>query len=340
VFDVTVVSTQRNSQVSSLRVSSNTNCAAAEYRGRFAPSPTGPLHFGSLAAAIGSFLQARANRGKWLLRVEDIDPPREVAGAVSDILRTLERLGLHWDGPVLYQSTRTDAYHAALEQLHRVGAVYACGCSRREIVDSSVGGIDGPIYPGTCRRGLAPGREERALRVRTDGARVAFEDRWQGRFESALERDVGDFVVRRADGLFAYQLAVVVDDAAQSVTEVVRGADLLLSTPRQLHLQQLLGVPTPAYAHLPAVVNAAGEKLSKQTGARPIGDEPVVPLLRSALRFLGQRVPAEIGPTDVDDLWRFAIADWNPDSVPRVRSARSVYATVARGVDLSRTDRR
>lgn len=293
----------------------------AGYRGRFAPSPTGPLHFGSLVAAVGSFLQARASGGKWLVRVEDIDPPREVPGAADDILRTLERLGLHYDESVVYQSRRASAYRDAVEQLRRSGSVYPCGCSRREIADSSVRGIDGPVYPGTCRAGLAPGREGRALRVRTDGATVVFEDRWQGRFESALARDVGDFVVRRADGRFAYQLAVVVDDAMQGITEVVRGADLLLSTPRQLHLQRLLGAPTPAYAHLPAVVNAAGEKLSKQTGARPIGDEPAVPLLRRALRFLGQRVPPEIGPDDVDELWRFAIAAWEPNRVPTAQSA-------------------
>jgi glutamyl-Q tRNA(Asp) synthetase len=294
---------------------------AAGYRGRFAPSPTGPLHFGSLVAAVGSFLQARANGGKWLVRIEDIDPPRETPGAADDMLRTLERLGLHYDESVVYQSARAAAYRDAVEQLRRSGSIYPCGCSRREIADSSVRGIDGPVYPGTCRDGLTSGREGRALRVRTDGATVVFEDRWQGRFESVLARDVGDFIVRRADGFFAYQLAVVVDDAMQGITEVVRGADLLLSTPRQLHLQRLLGVPTPVYAHLPVAINAVGEKLSKQTGARSIADEPAVPLLCRALEFLGQRVPAEIGADDVDDLWRFAVAAWRPDQVPPVRSA-------------------
>lgn len=295
---------------------------AGRYRGRFAPSPTGPLHFGSLVAAVASLLQARVHRGKWLVRIEDIDPPREVDGAAGDILRTLDRFGLHWDEPVLYQSTRTDAYRSAIEQLRRTGAVYPCGCSRREVADSSLRGIDGPVYPGTCRAGLASGKAERALRVRTEGASaVVFADAWLGRFESALERDVGDFVVRRADGFPAYQLAVVVDDAAQGITEVVRGADLLLSTPRQLHLQRLLGVPTPGYAHVPAVVNTMGEKLSKQTGARPISDEAAVPLLLNALQFLGQPVPARIDVDDVDGLWRFAIASWNPERIPRLRSA-------------------
>ena len=299
----------------------DTSNMTTRYRGRFAPSPTGPLHFGSLAAAAASFLQARANGGEWLVRIEDIDPPREVPGAADEILRTLERLGLHWDGSVLYQSARREAYRAAVDQLHRAGSVYACGCSRREIADSSVRGIDGPVYPGTCRSGLAAGREERALRVRTDGATVAFEDRWQGRFESALDRDVGDFVVRRADGFFAYQLAVVVDDAAQGITEVVRGADLLLSTPRQLHLQRLLGLPELAYAHLPAAVNAKGEKLSKQSGAPAIGNELPVPLLRRVMSFLGHDMSAE-DFADVDGFWHLATSAWDPRRVPGVRSVQ------------------
>lgn len=291
------------------------------YRGRFAPSPTGPLHFGSLVAAVGSFLQARANGGKWLVRIEDIDPPREVAGAADDILRTIERFGLHWDEAVTYQSTRSDAYREAVDHLRRKGSVYPCGCSRREIADSNLRGIEGPIYPGTCRAGLATGKVERSLRVCTDRAAIAFPDRWQGRIESDLESEIGDFVVWRADGLAAYQLAVVVDDAAQGITEVVRGADLLLSTPRQLHLQRLLGFPAPVYAHLPTAVNAAGEKLSKQTGARSITEGQAVPLLIDALRFLGQYAPIPADADDVDELWRVAIAAWKSEKVPRVRSA-------------------
>ena len=292
-----------------------------KYRGRFAPSPTGPLHFGSLVAAAASFLQARANSGEWLVRMEDIDPPREVAGAASDILRTLERFGLHWDGPVLYQSTRGEAYREAVERLRREGALYPCGCSRREIADSSLRGVDGSIYAGTCRGGLAPGRRERAWRVRTDAATVSFEDRWQGRVTCDLERDIGDFVVWRADGLPAYQLAVVVDDAAQAITEVARGADLLLSTPRQLHLQRLLGLDAPRYAHLPAVINARGEKLSKQTGAAAVAETPALPLLRRVLRFLGQEAPPELEAGDTEAFWRFAISRWQPERVPRQRMA-------------------
>lgn len=254
------------------------------------------------------------------MRMEDIDPPREVAGAADDILRTLERFGLHWDGEVTYQSARLDLYNDAIERLRRDGALYACGCSRREIADSSLPGIEGPVYPGTCRAGLATGKEARAWRVRTQGAAVDIADRWQGTFSCDVEREIGDFVVRRADGFIAYQLAVVVDDAAQGITDVVRGADLLFSTPRQLHLQRLLGLPTPRYAHLPIAVNARGEKLSKQTGATAISNEATLPLLRRVLAFLGQAAPPELEHNDVESFWKFAIAHWNGEKVPRVRS--------------------
>jgi glutamyl-Q tRNA(Asp) synthetase len=290
------------------------------YRGRFAPSPTGPLHFGSLVAAVASFLQARASKGDWLVRIEDLDPPREASGAADDILHTLERLGLHWDGPIMRQSTRHRAYDEAIERLRASGSIYPCGCSRQEVADSSLRGIDGPIYPGTCRRGLPPGRTERALRVRTDDAPIVFDDRWQGWVSCALEREIGDFVVRRADGFIAYQLAVVVDDAAQGITEVVRGADLLLSTPRQLHLQQRLSLSTPRYAHLPIAIDAAGEKLSKQSGARSIAQDPAFAQLRRVLQFLGQRTPAESEASDLDSFWRLAVAQWRPERVPRMRS--------------------
>lgn len=292
------------------------------YRGRFAPSPTGPLHFGSLVAAVASFLDARSRDGEWLVRMEDLDPPREVAGAAADILRTLERFGLHWDGPVLQQSTRTAIYNDAIERLRHAGTIYGCACSRREIADSSLPGIEGPVYPGTCRAGFGDGRHERALRVRTDNVTIEFEDRWQGRCECVLARDIGDFVVRRADGLIAYQLAVVVDDADQGITDVVRGADLLFSTPRQLHLQHLLGVASPRYAHLPVAVNANGEKLSKQTDAVGISNEAVLPLLRRVLLFLGQDAPTALEQGGTDNFWRFAIAQWDGTRVPRVRSIR------------------
>jgi glutamyl-Q tRNA(Asp) synthetase len=285
---------------------------ATTYRGRFAPSPTGPLHAGSLVAACASYLEARSRGGEWLVRMEDLDPPREPPGAAVDILRTLEAFGFEWDGEVLYQSRQHEHYAAALHKLERAGAVYACACSRREIADSSTQGIEGPVYPGTCRAGLPAGRAPRALRVRTDDTTLVFEDAWQGRIARHLSRDYGDFVVKRADGFWAYQLAVVVDDADQGVTDVVRGADLLESTPRQIHLQRLLGIPTPRYAHCPVVTNARGEKLSKQTGADALDARQPVPVLIRALEHLGQRIPAELRDADLDALWGWAIAHWSP----------------------------
>jgi len=275
------------------------------YVGRFAPSPTGPLHFGSLVAALASWLDARAAEGRWLVRIEDLDPPRAVPGAADEILRTLDRLGLGWDGPVLYQSRRSASYEAALESLD----TYWCGCTRREIADSSIGrATDGAqIYPGTCRTGLAPGKTPRALRLRTGGEEIAFTDRVQGPQRQILEREIGDFVLLRADGQFAYQLAVVVDDAEQGVTDVVRGADLLDSTPRQIFLQRLLGYPMPRYLHVPAAVNEAGEKLSKQTGALPVDIKRKAEELARALTFLGQ--------PETDDPAQ-AVANWKPELIP------------------------
>ena len=294
--------------------------AAMKYRGRFAPSPTGPLHFGSLVAAAGSYLDARARRGDWLVRIEDLDPPRNVPGAADDILRTLEALGMHWDGAVLYQSTRNDAYDAALEQLRGKKLLYPCACSRREIADSAVAGIDGPVYPGTCRNGLQAGRAARSERVLTRGAMIEFSDAVQGSISQNVERLIGDFVVKRADGLYAYQLAVVVDDAAQGITDIVRGADLLDSTPRQIWLQQLLGVATPRYAHLPVAVNVMGEKLSKQTLAQAVDTSVPVTALNMALAFLGQEPVTDCAPLDTEAFWQRAIAGWDLNKVPRHRT--------------------
>ena len=281
------------------------------YVGRFAPSPTGPLHFGSLVAALASWLDARAARGRWLVRMEDLDSARCQPAAAGRILATLERLGLSWDGPVLYQSLRAQRYEAALEKLRH--AAYWCGCSRREIADSSLGqATDGAlIYPGTCRQGLPPGKRARALRLKVGATPVAFEDRVQGPQTQVLDRDVGDFVLYRADGQFAYQLAVVVDDAEQGVTDVVRGADLLDSTPRQILLQRLLGHPHPRYLHVPVVVTAGGEKLSKQTGASPVDEARPGQVIREALAFLGQAPTA-----DLDE----AIAGWDASRIPRRRA--------------------
>jgi glutamyl-Q tRNA(Asp) synthetase len=291
------------------------------YRGRFAPSPTGPLHFGSLVAAVGSFLEARTRGGEWLVRMEDLDPPRVVPGAADDILRALTACGMEWDGAIVRQSTRGDAYHAALNRLREQKRVYPCACSRREIADSAVTGTDGPVYPGTCRPGLAPGKPARAWRVDTRAAAVAFDDALQGRVAHDLARDFGDFVLLRADDVYAYQLAVVVDDAEQDITDVVRGADLLGSTPRQLYLQQLLGLPRPRYAHLPVAVNAAGEKLSKQTFAAPFDAANPLPALVAALAFLGQQPPPELARGTVEQIWDWAIGNWNLARVPRVSAA-------------------
>ncbi len=293
--------------------------AKPAYRGRFAPSPTGPLHFGSLVAAVGSYLDARTRGGEWLVRMEDVDTPRNVPGAADDILRTLDAFGFEWDGEVLYQSARFAAYAETLDALKAAGQVYGCACSRKEIADSATRpAIDGGLaYPGTCRNGLAAGRSARAWRLRVDATEIAFADRLQGRIAQVLERDVGDFVLLRADGLFAYQLAVVVDDAFQGVTDVVRGADLLASTPRQIWLQRCLGVPTPGYAHLPVAANAAGEKLSKQTRAEALNVVDAARELLAALRFLGQPAPVELVRANVAEVWSWAMAHWDFAAIPR-----------------------
>jgi len=298
--------------------------AHPRYRGRFAPSPTGPLHFGSLVAALGSYLDARARDGEWLVRMEDLDPPRAAPGAAADILRTLESLELHWDGAILRQSERGDAYQAALAELERMGATYPCACTRREIGDSALAGTDGSlVYPGTCRNGLLAGRTARATRLRVDDAVIEFDDAVQGRMRQPLAADVGDFVLRRADGLFAYQLAVVVDDAAQGITDVVRGADLLDSTPRQILLQRLLGAPTPRYLHLPVAINAAGEKLSKQTRAPPIDRARPGAALVAALEFLGQRPEPRLVDAPAAEILAVATARWDRALIPRVRALRA-----------------
>jgi glutamyl-Q tRNA(Asp) synthetase len=277
------------------------------YVGRFAPSPTGPLHFGSLVAALASWLDARAAGGRWRVRIEDLDVPRADPVATDSILRTLQQFRLTWDGPVEYQSRRTAAYEAALNRL--ASQTYWCACTRREIADSALGlAADGAqIYPGTCRAGLPAGKAPRGLRVRTTDEVIVFDDRVQGPQRQRLGAEVGDFVLARPGNRFTYQLAVVVDDAAQGVTDVVRGADLIESTARQIHLQRLLGYPTPRYLHVPAVVNSAGEKLSKQTGAKPVQGDA----LRRALALLGQR--------ETDDL-AAAVRDWTPAAIPRRRA--------------------
>lgn len=273
-----------------------------------------------MAAAIGSYLDAKHHQGKWLVRIEDLDSPRTVKGAADDILCTLEAYGLHWDEEITYQSRRAAAYESAFQKLKAAGAVYRCACSRREIADSALQRGDELVYPGTCRNGIPAGREGRAWRVRTDlpsplnrEGVIGFDDTLQGRVTQHLENEIGDFVVKRADAQFAYQLAVVVDDAAQGITDVVRGADLLYSTPRQVHLQRLLGLDTPAYMHLPVAVNAMGEKLSKQTLAAPVGKDNPVASLFKALEFLRQQPPQEMLRSSTEQLLAWAIANWRSE---------------------------
>ena len=288
---------------------------SSTYRGRFAPSPTGPLHFGSLVAAVASYLDARHCKGEWLVRIEDVDTPRTVAGAADDILATLAACGMQHDGEIAYQSKRSGAYEAALKKLRQGGLAYPCACSRREIADSALRGIEGPVYPGTCRNG-AGDKPARAWRVNTRGAIISFDDAVQGRIEQNLETAIGDFVLYRADHIYAYQLAVVIDDAEQGITDIVRGADLLDSTPRQIYLQQLLGLPTPRYLHVPVAINVEGEKLSKQTRAQPIDRQHPLPALVAALRFLGRQPPA---PESIPALWRWAVANWRRENIPQSR---------------------
>lgn len=292
--------------------------ADPSYCGRFAPSPTGPLHIGSLIAATGSYLEAVTHRGLWKVRMEDLDPPREVPGAADGILRTLDAHGFEWDDVVMYQSDRSAAYEAALIRLQQQDMLFPCACTRREIADSALRGVEGPIYDGTCRNGLPAGRAARAWRVRVNDVDTTFDDALQGHIRQNLARDIGDFVLKRADGFYAYQLAVVVDDAAQGITHVVRGADLLRSTPRQIYLQQLLQLPTPEYMHLPVAVNEAGEKLSKQTLAEPLDNSTPGSQLWTALAFLGQRPPRELRQASLPELWQWATEHWQIARIPAV----------------------
>lgn len=292
--------------------------------GRFAPSPTGPLHFGSLLAALSSYCQTKSQDGRWLVRMEDLDKPREMDGASNHILRTLEDFGFEWDGEVIYQSQRSGFYQDALEQLKTKSLIYHCNCSRKEIADSynqrtAQQGIDGLIYPGTCRHKTAV-NPPHASRVIVNGHSIAFTDAIQGSIQQNLEKDTGDFVLKRVDGLYAYQLAVVVDDLEQGITHILRGADLLDSTPRQIYLQQLLGYPTPQYAHIPVASNAAHEKLSKQTLAPAIDAAQASTLLTQALNFLGQTPPKDLSNYSSTDILQWAKQHWDITKVGRLRS--------------------
>ncbi|NGN98148.1 tRNA glutamyl-Q(34) synthetase GluQRS [Grimontia sp. S25] len=280
-----------------------------QYVGRFAPSPSGPLHFGSLVAALGSYLQAKAHQGKWLVRIEDIDPPREVAGAADAILKTLDAYGLHWDDGILYQHDRYDAYQAQIEHWLRNGETYFCQCTRRQIKDA------GGIYPGTCRHRTLDA-DGSAVRVCIDSPVTEFVDIKHGVIPLDAAMAAEDFIIKRRDGLYAYNLAVVMDDIHQGVTEVVRGADLIEPTGRQVSLYQKLGAPQVSYLHLPLALNADGNKLSKQNHAPAIDNTHPGPALEAALAFLGHPVPAELQGAPVAELLLWGEKNWQINKLP------------------------
>ena len=281
---------------------------SANYVGRFAPSPTGPLHFGSLLAAVASYLQARANNGRWLLRIENIDPPRADPEAIPLILEALEAFGFEWDGPVTYQSQFADRHYALVEQLLKQGQAYPCTCSRRTLASARRGPL-GIVYPGTCRSGCLDG--ESAIRIRTNNDAVCFTDGLQGRQCQRLESETGDFVIRRRDGLLAYHLAVAVDDVDQGITEVVRGIDLMDSTPRQIFIQRSLGMRSPAYMHIPVATGKNGQKLSKSYGAAPVKTDPEANRLYAALQALRQDPPDVLKSAATPEIWNWAFNEWD-----------------------------
>jgi glutamyl-Q tRNA(Asp) synthetase len=286
--------------------------SAANYRGRFAPSPTGPLHFGSLIAAVASYLQALTHQGEWLVRIEDIDPTREIPGATDSILRSLEIHGFEYPQPV-YQSARLEAYAAITEQLLDYGSAYRCSCSRKEIRATAMQGSAGMIYPGTCREAADTRvRPATSVRVRTTNELLKFTDRLQGELHCSPETDIGDFLIRRGDGLVAYQLAVVADDEAQQITEVVRGTDLLEATFMQIWLQRLLSYHQPAYMHFPVATGPDGQKLSKQTDAPEIDNNQASGNLFEALKWLDQAPEKSLKTAPIKDLWAWAEENWNP----------------------------
>ncbi len=285
---------------------------SATYVGRFAPSPTGPLHFGSLVAAVASYLQAKVRAGEWLLRIEDIDPPREQPGATDTILKALDGYGFEWHGDVIYQSDQSQAHEEALTSLLDRGLAYPCGCSRRDLADAPRGAL-GTIYPGTCRDGCDA--KETAIRLRTTETPISFVDSLQGLQTQTLERESGDFVIRRRDGLIAYHLAVVVDDAMEGITEVVRGIDLMDSTPRQIWLQRLLGYRTPDYIHIPVVTHPNGDKLSKLTAAPGIPMNGMARVLVAALVALQQEPPEDLRLGGLSEVWQWAIENWHLETM-------------------------
>ena len=311
-----------------------------QYRGRFAPSPTGPLHFGSLVAAVGSYLQARSQQGIWLIRIEDLDPLREIPGTTKLILNALEVYGFQWDETITYQSKRSDLYADALHQLQEQKLIYPCTCSRKFLranaqsptPSDSTPSNSAPsnelntslIYPGTCRPASFPIKQQHSIRIRTDNNAISFNDRLQGSFSQKIESESGDFIIKRSDGQHAYQLAVVVDDAEQHITEIVRGSDLLDNTPRQLYLQRELKLDNPDYMHLPVAANQRGIKLSKQTHAEPVDLKLAIPTLWRALTFLGQKPPEELLDADLESFWTWAVQNWDAGAISRVMSLQEI----------------
>nr|WP_067296912.1 tRNA glutamyl-Q(34) synthetase GluQRS [Marinobacterium profundum] len=285
------------------------------YIGRFAPSPTGPLHFGSLLAALASYADARAHQGLWLVRIEDLDPPREQQGASALILSTLEAFGFDWDGEVIYQSQRSSFYRDAVDQLQQQHQAYRCSCSRKQ-VSNRTGGIR---YDGHCHALHPPHAQACAIRAHCAAGSIELHDAIQGPAVYHLARDHGDFVIQRRDGLFAYQLAVVVDDAAQQISHVVRGSDLLDETPCQIQLQRYLGYTRPDYAHIPVATSSSGQKLSKQNQAPPLDAGNPVPALIAALEFLGQQPDAALRDASASELLHWAVEHWSMASIPKTR---------------------
>jgi len=300
-------------------VTGHDSANTAAYRGRFAPSPTGPLHFGSLVAAVASHLQALVAGGDWLLRIEDIDPPREIEGAAEQIIESLAAHGFQWSGSVLYQRHNQQNFDAISRSLLDSDLAFACSCSRAQIRKTARMGAVGPIYPGTCRDKIDLKHGPHSIRVRTMHEHISFEDALQGQIDCELDEDIGDFIIRRKDGLIAYSLAGALDDHAQGITEVVRGMDLLHFTPAQIFLQRLLGLRTPDYMHVPIAVTEAGDKLSKQTGARPLDNRQPANNLFRCLEFLRQAPPPALRTEPVEAIWSWARSHWEPRKLANCR---------------------
>lgn len=299
-------------------INTNNNSTNNSYVGRFAPSPTGPLHFGSLVAAVGSYLEAKKNRGQWLLRIEDIDPPREVPGATTSIIKTLERFGFEWDGDIIYQNQRYDIYQEYIDKLIAESQAYPCGCSRKEIAAVSPRSANGIVYPGTCRDGLDD-KKPRSTRLLTENIDIHFKDQIQGNIEQNLESDSGDYIIRRADGLYAYNLAVVIDDQLNGITDIVRGYDLLPCTCQHIYLQRVLHFDTPSYTHLPIALNESGQKLSKQNLAKEVDVSDRVKVLYNVITFLNQTPDPSLLDADINSIWKWAIANWDISKIKGIQ---------------------